>query len=667
MNCSKKYFKNLFTFNHINLILKSLRMKINNPGLITAIIITTFLSFHCSVNNEKAEESQFQQQINEDSLFIAENYMKKEYWITMRDGVKLFTSVYSPKNKSKEYPILLKRTPYSCRPYGENILASSLGSSMKLAKDLYIFVYQDVRGRFMSEGDFIDMRPFKKEYNDSTDIDESTDAWDTIDWLIKNIKNNNAKVGMWGNSYPGYYAAAACINAHPALIAVTPQCPVSDWYWDDFHHNGAFFTAHYINFGQYFGQKRLEQIKQWPGSIFEFSSQDGYKFYMENAQPLSKVNEKLYHAKIAFWDSIVEHPNYDKFWQEKSLIPHLKNIKLAVLTVGGWFDAENLYGPLHVYESIEKNTEKNNNKIVMGPWRHGGFSRGDGSVLGNVFFGNNPPPSDFYRDSIEFPFISYYLKGEGTIKLPEAYMFETGNNKWLAFDQWPPENVKLSTLFLNSNGSLTQSEPTSQKTFNEFISDPDRPVPYTEEITTKMTKVFMTDDQRFASKRPDVLVYQTEILEEDITVAGKIRVKLFVSTDKSAADWVVKFIDVYPDDFQNFEHNSAHIVMSGYQQMVRSEVFRGRYRNSFEKPEPFIPNKVTLVEFYLQDVLHTFKAGHKIMLQIQSTWFPLVDLNPQKYVDNIYKAKKEDFVKAKHRVYSSKNAASAIEFRILED
>ncbi len=387
---------------------------------------------------------------------------------------------------------------------------------------------------------------------------------------------------------------------------------------------------------------------------------------MENAQPLSKVQENLYQNKIAFWDSIVEHPNYDYFWQNMSLIPHLKNIKPAVLTVGGWFDAEDLYGPLHVYESIERNIENNNNRIVMGPWKHGGFARGDGSVLGNVFFGDNPAPSDFYRDSIEFPFISYYLKGEGTIKLPEAYMFETGNNKWRAFDHWPPENTKSTTLFLNSNGNLTSTEITSQKAYNEFISDPNHPVPYTEDITNKMTKKYMTDDQRFASKRPDVLVYQSDILEKDITVAGKIHVKLFVSTDQSAADWVIKFIDVYHDDFENFEHNPQHIEMGGYQQMVRSEVFRGRYRNSFEKPEAFIPNKVTLVELDLQDVLHTFKVGHRIMIQVQSSWFPLVDINPQKYVDNIYKAKKEDFVKAKHRVFYSDGTASAIEFNILE-
>lgn len=633
---------------------------------IFAFLTIMFFMVQCSVPVNKQDERGLAPKINEDSLFIADNYMKKEYFIIMRDGVKLFTSVYSPKDTSKEYPILFKRTPYSCRPYGEDKLPYSLGSSMKLARDLYIFVYQDVRGRFMSEGDFVDMRPIHDTYNSSSDIDESTDAWDSIDWLVKNIKNNNGKVGMWGNSYPGYYAAVACIKAHDALVAVTPQCPVTDWFWDDFHHNGAFFPAHYIRFGQVFGQERPEPLKTWPKPLFEFTSKDGYPFYLQNATPLSKVDENLYKGKIAFWDSIIEHPDYDYFWQDMSLIPHLKNIKPAVLTVGGWYDAEDLYGPLHAYDAMEKNTTDNDVRIVMGPWKHGGFARGDGSVLGNVYFGNNPPPSDFYRDSIEFPFMSHYLKGKDMASLPEAYMFETGNNVWRGFEQWPPKDTKSSSLYFNSNGSLSQTATDLSGKYNEFISDPAHPVPYTEDITTGMTKKYMTDDQRFATKRADVLVYQTEALDKDVTVAGKIGVKLYVATNRSAADWIIKFIDVYPEDYKKAEQNPTEVVMGGYQQMVRSEVFRGRYRNSFEKPEAFTPNKVTLVAFDLQDVLHTFKAGHKIMVQVQSTWFPLVDINPQKYVGNIYKAKPDDFVKATHKVYCSGKNSSVIELEILE-
>ncbi len=629
-------------------------------------LFSVFLLFAFFACNQKDQHLSSEQHfINEDSLFIVQNYDKQEYMVSMRDGIKLYTVVYSPKDKSQKYPILFKRTPYSCRPYGKDKMPVSLGSSMKLARDLYIFVYQDVRGKFMSEGNFVDMRPIHDVYKDSTDIDESTDAWDTIDWLIKNIENNNGKVGVWGNSYPGYYASCACINAHPALVAATPQCPVTDWFWDDFHHNGAFFLTHYLPFGRFFGIERPEPIKKWPEPVFQFTSADGYRFYMENAVPLSKINDRLFHHQIPFWDSVIAHPDYDYFWQNMSLTPHLNNIKPAVLIVGGWFDAEDLYGPFAQYAQIEKSTPGNNTRIVIGPWKHGGFARDDGSVLGNVFFGNNPPPSDYYRDSIEFPFISYYLKAKGKAALPDALMFETGNNIWRKFDTWPPKNTIQKTLFFHVNGLLSEDKPLEPDACNEFISDPAKPVPYTEAITVRMTKEYMTDDQRFAAKRPDVLVYQTDALNKELTIAGKIHVKLYVSTDQSAADWIVKLIDVYPDNFENFEHNSPNVVMAGYQQMVRSEVFRGRYRNSFEKPEPFIPNKITLIEFDLLDVLHTFKKGHQIMIQVQSTWFPLVDINPQKYVDNIYLAKEEDFVKATHRIYSSSNEASNIAFSVI--
>ncbi len=623
--------------------------------LLSVFIIILIFS-NCSSNNHIIFETE------NDSLFIAKNYNKKEYFIEMRDGVKLFTSVYSPKDKSTTYPIMLKRTPYSCMPYGENTKAQTLGSSMKLARDMYVFVYQDVRGRFMSEGEFVDVRPLQNKYNDSTDIDESTDAWDTIDWLIKNIENNNGKLGMWGNSYPGFYAAMGLINAHPAYVASVPQCPVTNWFFEDFHHNGAFFTAHYFSFGQYFPY-RPDTVKEWPAPLFNFDTDNGYDFYLENASPLSKVNENLYHHKIAFWDTVIEHPNYDEFWQKRNLIPHLKDIKPAVLTVGGWFDAEDLYGPLHVYKAIEKTT-KNNNRIIMGPWKHGGFARGDGSILGNIFFGSSPAPSDYYRDSIEFPFFSFYLKNKGSFDFDKAIMFETGNNKWQTFKQWPPKNLKSEKLYFIKAGNLNTQTP-DNKEFNSFISNHRNPVPYTEALSTGMTKEYMTDDQRFAEKRKDVITYKTENLEIDKTIAGKIKVCLYVSTNQSAADWVVKLIDVYPDDFKNFAHNPDSIKMAGYQQMLRSDVFRGRYRNSLEKPEPFIPNKITKVEFELQDVLHTFKKGHKIMVQVQSTWFPLVDINPQKYVDNIYKAKEEDFVKATHKIYCSKNNASYIEIKVL--
>lgn len=594
--------------------------------------------------------------------YIIDNYNKQEFQIPMRDGVKLFTAVYTPKDSKTKYPILYIRTPYSLKPYGNDSFPKTLGSSVLLAHDKYIFVYQDVRGRFMSEGEFVDMRPFASLNGDTTNIDESTDAWDTIEWLINNIDNNNGKVGMWGNSYPGYYAAAATINAHPALKAVTPQCPVSDWFFDDFHHNGAFFPAHFLNFFQYFGQVRDSLVKEWPAALFEFPTQDGYSFYLNEIEPLTKVNTNYYKNKIPFWDSVTAHPDYDYFWQNMSLNPSLKNIKPAVLTVGGWFDAEDLYGPLHVYDAIEKNTVDNDNRIVMGPWKHGGFARGNGAVLGDVFFGDNPPPSEYYQKEIEFPFFKYYLKGEGELKLSEATVFETGTNQWKNFDQWPPNNLSIEQLYLLISGRLSDTISIEQESARAFISDPSKPVPYTNYITQGMKAEYMVEDQRFASKRQDVLVYETAGLKKSITMAGKLKITLYVSTNQSDADWIVKLIDVYPDNFKNYEFTPDYIQLGGYQQMVRSEVFRGRYRNSFEKPEPFIPDKITKVEFYLQDLLHAFQPGHKIMIQVQSTWFPLVDLNPQKYVENIFYAKKEDFVKATHKIYCTIKYPSAISY-----
>lgn len=603
---------------------------------------------------------------NEDSLYIVENYEKHEYQISMRDGVKLFTAVYAPKDKSKKYPIILFRTPYCVCPYGEDKYNTRLSSSMLFVREKFIFVFQDVRGRFMSEGEFVNMRPHNDNKKSNSDIDESTDTYDTIDWLIKNIKNNNGKAGMWGISYPGFYTAAGIIDAHPALVAASPQAPIADWFWDDFHHHGAFFLPHSFGFFAVFGMPRPKPTKQW-GKWFEYPTPDGYRFFLEELGPLKNVNEKFYHDSVAFWNEAVEHPNYDEFWQEMNILPHLKNIKPAVMTVGGWFDAEDLYGPLKIYREIEKNSSGAYNVLVMGPWNHGGWARSDGSSMGNVFFGDTPPPSLFYRENIEFPFFNYFLKGKGNLDLPEAYVFETGTNKWRKFDTWPPENIVQKSLYFHANGKLSFDMPSKTTNgYDEFISDPAKPVPFTEAIATGMTREYMTDDQRFASRRPDVLVYQTDVLEENLTLAGSIMANLKVSITGTGADWVVKLIDVYPDDHPGFKHNPQKIKMGGYQQMVRSEVIRGRFRNSYEKPEPFIPNKVTDVSFELQDVLHTFKKGHRIMVQVQSTWFPLVDRNPQKYVDNIFKANEDDFIKSTHRVYRSKKEHSFLRVGVIE-
>ncbi len=594
----------------------------------------------------------------EKGKLTSDDYDKYEYRIPMRDGVHLFTVVYIPKDHSKKYPILMQRTPYSVGPYGKKKKKSRLGPSDLFMQDKYIFVYQDVRGRFMSEGTFVNMRPMRHR-TDTTAIDESTDTWDTVDWLIKNIKECNGNVGIWGISYPGFYSSAAAVDAHPAVKAISPQAPIADWFFDDFHHHGAFFLPHSFNFLSVFGQPRPRPTTHW-GKRFDHGTPDGYAFFMRLG-PLANVNPEYFHHNIAFWDSITLHPDYDRFWQERNLLPHLTNIQPAILVVGGWYDAEDLYGTFATYETIEKRNPQTENRLVIGPWRHGGWARGTGDHLGYVWFTTNPGPSEYFRNKIEFPFFSYYLKGKKKKKLPEAILYETGRNKWLSFNTWPPDNTIAKGFYLSTDGSL-RTEKEAGDPYREFVSDPAKPVPYTERITVGMSPQYMTDDQRFAGRRPDVLVYQTPPLEEDMTLAGKLGVNLHVSTTATDADWVVKLIDVYPDDTPDFPGNPFFIHMGGYQQMVRSEVFRGRYRNSYEHPEPFVPGEVTTVHFPLQDVLHTFKKGHRIMIQVQSTWFHLVDRNPQNYMENIYlDAKEKDFIPATHRVYGS----SVIRFRIL--
>jgi len=643
-----------------------MRSKYYSISFITLLVLAlNLITVTCNQNNPST---------NKDSIYIIENYEKHEYRIPMRDGVTLFTAVYSPKDTSKRYPIMFFRTPYSIPPYGEDkyppygeyYVSQFLGPSKLFTKETFIFAYQDVRGKFMSEGEFINVRPFIENKKDNTDVDESSDVYDTIEWLLKNIPNHNGKVGMWGISYPGFYTSMGIINAHPALVAASPQAPIADWFWDDFHHHGALFLPHTFNFFSVFGKQRNSLTKVWDKD-FEYGTPDGYKFYLESVGPLKNVNAKYFKDSISFWNDIVEHPNYDEFWQERDIRPHLKNIKPAILVVGGWYDAEDLFGVLETYKTIEKNNPEIYNILVMGPWRHGGWARDDGSYLGNVFFTDSPPPSEFYQENIELSFFKYYLKGEGKLDLPEAYMFETGTNRWKKFNEWPPKNIDQKKLYLQQNGLLSFNTPTQPGIiYDEFISNPEKPVPYTETIAIEMTKPYMTDDQRFASRRPDVLVYQTEILKEGVTLAGDILAKLKVSTTGTDADWIVKLIDVYPDNYPQNPHIPENIKMGGYQQMVRSEVLRGRFRNSYEKPEPFVPNEITEISLPLQDVLHTFKKGHRIMIQIQSTWFPLVDRNPQKYVENIYKADEDDFINAVHRVYHSKENSSFIQIKILK-
>jgi putative CocE/NonD family hydrolase len=541
------------------------------------------------------------------------------------------------------------RTPYSVAPYGADVYRDNLGPSLAFAGEKYIFVYQDVRGRFMSEGAFKWMTPYKPNKAAPTDTDESTDTYDTIEWLVKNIPNNNSRVGMWGISFPGHYTAQAIIDAHPALKAASPQAPMGDnWLGDDMHHNGAFWLPHAFNFISTFGLQPPVPTTQ-NGPAFAHGTPDGYKFFLEMG-PLSNANEKYLHGKVRIWNEWMEHGDYDGYWQAQNLPQYMTHVKPAVLTVGGWFDAEDLWGPLHIYRSIEENNSQNSSTIVMGPWFHGGWARSDGDSLGNVTFGSKT--SLFYRENIELPFFNFYLKGKGSLNLPEAYVFETGSNRWRTYDHWPPRSTEPTTIYIAGHGRLAFQPPpaTETKKYDEYISDPSRPVPFINETNIGMTREYMVDDQRFAATRPDVVTYQTDVLNEDISIAGPLKVDLMVSTSGTDSDFILKLIDVFPDDTPDSRFVRPGEHLGGYQMLVRGEPMRAKYRNSWSKPQAMQPNAPTKVAWDMPDINHTFLRGHRIMLQIQSSWFPLVDRNPQKFV-NIYKATEADFQKADERIY----------------
>jgi putative CocE/NonD family hydrolase len=581
--------------------------------------------------------------------YIKSHYTKYEYQIPMRDGKKLFTAVYTPKDTKEAYPIMLDRTPYSVSPYGVDNYKAALGPWEKFAKEGFIFVYQDVRGRYMSEGEYVNMRPHIAKKNGPNDVDESSDTYDTIDWLIKNVPNNNGKVGMWGISYPGFYTTTGIIDAHPALKAASPQAPIADWFiGDDFHHNGTLYLPHMFRFFGGFGHPRPQPtLPPPPGTQpTALTNENGYNFFLKLGT-LSAINDKYFKNDVPFWTEMTEHANYDEYWQARDIRRHLKNIKPAVMTVGGWFDAEDLFGALNTYKQIERDNPGANNTLVMGPWFHGGWSRSDGDKLGFVEFGSKT--AVFYREEIEFPFFNYWLKGKGDPKLPEAFVFETGTNRWRREDAWPPKDAQSRTLYLHADGALRWTAPTDSG-FDEYISDPAKPVPFINGQAPGMTREHMVEDQRFASTRTDVLTYQTEELDRDTTIAGPITASLMVSTSGTDSDFVVKLIDVYPEDYPDPDPNPAGIHMGGFQQLLRGEAMRGRFRNTYSKPEAFTPGKMEKVEWVMPDIDHVFRRGHRIMVQVQSTWFPLVDRNPQKFVD-IYHAKASDFVKATERVY----------------
>lgn len=625
----------------------------------TAFLLLFLLSLSPFLHAQKSK-------VNEDSVYIREHYTKIERMIPMRDGIKLFTAIYIPKDisASQKYPVLLNRTPYNSAPYGETLFKTSLGPSMSFARDGYIIAYQDVRGKYMSEGDFEAYRPFIPNKKSSKDIDESSDTFDTIEWLLKNIPDNNGRVGSWGISAPGYYATMTAVDAHPALKVTSPQAPVTDWYMgDDRHHNGAFFLMGTFSFISSYGAYRPVPTTKGTPPFSAYGTPDSYEFY-KKLGPLKNVNEKIFKNENRIWNQLMEHDNYDDFWKARTPVPYLKNITPAMLVVGGWFDQEDLYGPLKTYGGIENNKPKSPNLLVMGPWIHGGWSRGTGESLGNIRFGSKT--SSFYQTSIELPFFNHYLKDKQDPSLPKAYIFETGSNEWKKYDQWPPKNTVEKKLYLHANGKLSFEAP-KEKTaiFDEYVSDPSKPVPYTSEIRIIRGSDYMYEDQRFAASRPDVLVYESDVLKEDVTISGNVFADLFVSTTGTDADFVVKLIDVYPGDAPNNSPVNPNMKMGGFQLMIRGEVMRAKFRNSFSKPEAMVPNKVEHVKFDMQDAAHSFKKGHKIMIQVQSSWFPLVDRNPQKFV-NIYKASEADFQSAKHRIYTSGANASYVGVRVIE-
>jgi putative CocE/NonD family hydrolase len=597
--------------------------------------------------------------------YVKAHYAKAEYQIPMRDGARLFTTVYSPRDTGQTYPLLLVRTQSGARPYGPDEYPGTLigpSSLPHFVKEGYIFVVQDVRGRWMSEGTFVNMRPHNPVKKSPQDTDESSDAYDTVDWLLKNVPNHNGNVGLYGTSYRGFYAACGMIDAHPAIKAVSPQAPIVDWFMgDDWHHNGALFLAHFFNSVSAIGRPRPLLMKGPNFVKFDYGTPDAYDFFLRLG-PLANVDQRYFKGAVPYWNEVAEHDTYDAYWQARNLRPHLKNIRPAVLTAGGWFDAENLFGALEMHRQLTATGA--GETFVMGPWIHGGWNGGqaNGGSLGHVSFGAET--AVFFREKIELPFFEWYLKSKGKFSAPNAWIFETGTNRWREETSWPPPHTQPFMLYLQAGGRLAAEPAAARDAFDEYLSDPARPVPSSGEIGGGMAPELMCADQRFAARRPDVLTYETDLLENNLTLVGPLVADLHVSTSGTDSDWIVKLIDVYPDDAPDPSPNPTGVHLGGYQQLVRGEVMRGKFRHSFEQPEPFTPGEVAAVKFNLPDVCHTFQKGHRIMVQVQSSWFPLVDRNPQSF-GNIFNAKDADFQKATQRVYRSRELPSRITARRL--
>ena len=612
------------------------------------------------------------QNSNED--FVRAHYTKYEYRIPMRDGVRLFTAVYVPKpaafpDDPGPYPFMMNRTPYSVAPYGEGRYPTHLGPSDEFESSGYIFVYQDVRGRWMSEGKFVEMRPHIDVKKSPQDVDDSSDTYDTVEFLLKNVPNNNGKVGIWGISYPGFYTSASIIDSHPAIVAASPQAPMTDLFLgDDSYHGGAFMLSAGFGFYAPFFHPQDNPVLPGPAIPFDFGTPDSYEFYL-HAGNVANLDQYL-KGPTWMWDDQYKNDTYDEYWQSRDLSRHMKNVKCAVLVVGGWYDAEDLEGPYRTFYAIQKFNPETPITLVEGPWVHGGWARSDGNHLGDVQF--NAKTAAYFRTSIQFPFFERYLKGKGSA-LPKAIVFETGTDVWRRYDVWPPKAAAPKTLYFHSGGKLSFDPPDEAASVDEYVSDPNHPVPFVGYTTDTVPQRYMVDDQRFAGYRPDVLVYETDPLTEDVTIAGPISPHLKVASSGTDSDFDVKLIDVYPDEDADAEQSSMPnkrvldappIHMGGYEQLLRGEPFRAKFRNSWQKPEPLVPDKLTAINFTMPDLYHTFRRGHRIMVQVQSSWFPLTDRNPQTFTDIPY-AKPDDFKKATEQIFHQKDAASGVEVLVL--
>jgi uncharacterized protein len=635
--------------------------------MIRIALACLLVSFSCGVCLAQAPVAQ-------PNDYVKSHFTKYEFRIPMRDGVRLFTSVYVPKDQSQAWPILMDRTPYSVAPYGEDVYKPKLGPSDEFEKAGYVFVYQDVRGRYMSEGQFIEMRPHIDKKTGPKDVDDASDTYDTIEFLLKHVGNTNGRVGIWGISYPGFYTSASIIDSHPALKAASPQAPMTNLFeGDDSYHGGAFMLA--ASFGFYSSFKPMAEPSTPPkvSVPFDFKTPDGYAFYLKAGSTASLDTDALKRGNPLLADQLY-HDTEDDYWKQRDISQHMNNIKCAVLTVGGYFDAEDLAGPWLTYRAIEKRNPGIANTIVEGPWVHGGWAITDGDHLGDINF--DAKTAEYFRKEIQFPFFEHYLRDKGEV-MPEAYMFETGRNVWRKYDQWPPKGATPKKLYLHAGGKLSFDPPASAEpngeAYDEYRSDPAHPVPFVSYTTDTVPQRYMVDDQRWASRRPDVLTYMTEPLTEDLTIAGAISPKLKISSSGTDSDFVVKLIDVFPNDYPDAPDASSGnkrilgappLHMGGYQQMLRGEPMRAKFRNSWEKPEPLTPNKVTDLNFEMPDLHHTFRRGHRVMIQIQSSWFPLVDRNPQTFVD-IPHAKPSDFKPAIERIYRSPGQASSVELIVM--